>query len=139
MPDNIAIKVEAFDALNTSFTVADGTQISQGSLLKLTDPKTASKADAGSAAVGADTAGAGIANAEKKASDGSTQLGLWKKGNFNIVASGAITAGKPVVFVADGYVAQAPITTAVASMGIVGRALATASDAERIEVAIDIP
>jgi hypothetical protein len=135
----LAIKVEAFDALNRSYTVADGTQISKGILLKLTDPRTAALADGTAAHTGADTAPAGIANAEKKASDGSTQLGAWVRGIFDIVASGAITVGKPVVFVADGYVAQAPQLSVTASLGIVGRALETASDGERIEVALDIP
>ena len=138
MPDQLTFKVEAYETFNTSFTVADGTQISRGMLLQLTDPRTASKATGTSARVGADQAAAGIAAMEKEASDGSTKITAWRKGIFDSVASGAITVGKPVVFVADGYIAQAPIDSAVASHGVVGRALETASDAERIEWSINL-
>lgn len=71
-------------------TVADGTSITKGSVLKLTDPFTAI-ITSGSA----DTF-AGIANADKIANDGVTTLGVFRRGIFRMYASGSIAVGDPV-------------------------------------------
>lgn len=132
MPDQITLKVEAYDAFNTSMTVTDGTQISRGFLLQLTDPRTASKCTA--TGVAAPQVSAGIAAMEKEASDGSTKITVWKQGIFDSVASGSIAVGAPVIFLADGYIGQSEKSAHVASGArIVGYALETASDGERIE------
>lgn len=73
------------------FTVADATSMSKGSLCKLTDARTASKSSA-------QDVWAGIAAADKVASDGSTSLGLYTRGIFEMRCTSAegITAGGTV-------------------------------------------
>lgn len=137
MPDQLTIKVEAYEMFNTSFTVADGTQISRGMLLQLTDPRTASKNSAATNAT--PQVSVGIAAMEKEASDGSTKITVWTKGIFDSVASGAINVGDPIVFLRDGYIAVSEKAGHIASGArIVGHALETASDAERIEWKLDL-
>lgn len=68
------------------YTVADGTGIAKGSLLQLTDPRTAS------AHSGIDQPIVGVAAAEKVASDGSTSLAVYTNGIFDITAAAAGTA-----------------------------------------------
>lgn len=136
----IVKKVELYGANNDGdvrrYTVADNTAISKGILLKLTDARTAS-ASTGSASNA--LAAAGISNAEKKVNDGSTSLGAWTNGIFEISASGAITAGNAVIFVADNYVGVAPGTVGGASGAIVaGYALETAADLEVINVRVKL-
>lgn len=125
------------DGEPTSWTVADGTQISKGISLQLSDPFTAAAA----AGVSAQKAlpAAGIASMEKEASDGSTRISAWTQGKFDAVASSAITAGDYVVFVADGYIAQLHANTILASGAIAaGKALETAADAEKINFKLNI-
>ena len=69
------------------FTVADGTGIEKGAILKLTDPRTASLAD------GDDDVIAGIAAEEKIANDGKITLAVYRGGVFKGLAGGAITIG----------------------------------------------
>ena len=122
------------------YTVADGTQISKGVLLKLTDPRTAILYDVltTSGAVQA----AGIAAHDKEASDGSTSISVWTNGVFDMVASGAITVGNPVVFLGHNKIGEYYFagTQNPASFGVVvGRALETAAHDERINVKVKIP
>lgn len=69
------------------YTVADGTSISKGTLCKLTDPNTASASTAKT------DVWAGIAVADKVANDGSTTLGFYKAGCFDLKCGDAVTAG----------------------------------------------
>jgi hypothetical protein len=132
-----AVKVELYDSSTGSprrYTVADGTAITKGTLLKLADPRTASAANA--ASIAAATYCAGIAAEEKEASDGQTSLGVWTNGVFECYASGAIVAGEPIVFIVDNHVARA---VAVASGAIIaGYALETATTGEVINVRINL-
>jgi hypothetical protein len=73
------------------FIVADGTGITKGAILKLTDPRTASLS------AGASDYVAGIAARDKVASDGRTRLATFRRGIFRIKLSGAVTAGQAVV------------------------------------------
>ena len=112
------------------FTVADGAGIEKGTLCKVTDPRTA-------AATSADNdAFCGIASTEKVASYGSTSLGLWTCGIFDIKASAAVTVGEKV------SVSGANTVTKVASADLlfadVGIALESASTNEVIAVACGI-
>ncbi len=74
------------------FTVAAATAISAGTLLALTDPRTAA---AGSTN---DTAQqfAGIAAADKEGTDGATTLTAYTQGIFDIICAGAVTVGNLV-------------------------------------------
>lgn len=77
------------------YTVADGVGISKGALLKITDGRTAVLSD------GAGDVLAGIAKRDKVASDGRTKLSVYKKGYFQMTASGAVTVGDTVQSAGD--------------------------------------
>ena|SRR6056297_1375733 len=112
------------------FTVADGTGISKGSVLKLTDPRTAAQSD------GAGDVIAGIAARDKVANDGRTQLSVYKKGYFQMTASGSITIGEAVKSSgADNKVATDSSVTGAANMGY---AQESASDGETFELRLDL-
>lgn len=104
-----------------SFTVANATGIEKGTTLKMTDPRTA---------IAAGTVGdtcAGIAASEKIASDGNTQLGVYRKGIFRGLASGAITVGSAVIHTT----AANTLTVATAtSLQIWGTSLETVANGE---------
>lgn len=113
------------------FIVADGTGIEKGAVLKMADPLTASLADGASDVV------AGIAAREKIASDGRTRLSVFRRGIFDMVASGGITCGQAVA------TAGAPANTILAAVAgstggkTLGIALETASDGERVLVELN--
>ena len=73
------------------FTCADGNALTKGSILKISDPMTAALT------AGAVDNLAGIAGADKIASDGVTQIPVFRQGVFRMYASGSITVGDPVV------------------------------------------
>lgn len=106
------------------FTVADGTGIEKGAILKLTDPMTAALAD------GDDDFVAGIAAEEKIASDGKVRLAVYREGIFKVLAGAAITIGDAVsTFASSGAtneVHEAP-ATAVSSKTL-GISLEAADD-----------
>lgn len=101
-------------------TVANGTGIEKGTLLTLSDPLTAAAVTDSTAAF------AGIAAAEKIASDGVTKLAVYRGGVFKVTASGAVTVGDPLVFEVSNTVATQG-ATATHSCGI---ALETATNGE---------
>ena len=80
---NEAVVVELGLRPALSFTVANGTGISKGAILKITDPRTAAASSA------AGDAFAGIASADKEASDGTVKLGVWTQGIFDLQCNGA--------------------------------------------------
>lgn len=114
------------------FTVADGTAIPKGTLCKMTDPRTAI------IATGAGDKLAGIAARDKIASDGRTQLAIFRKGIFTMQAGGAIAIGAPVM--AEGTTANEVITaTGVNGASVLGIALeAGAGTGDDIQVAVNI-
>jgi len=77
------------------YVVADGTGIEKGALLKLTDSGTAIISTATGDPI------AGVAAREKIASDGRTQLAVFKKGRFRCYFSGAVTIGAPLISLAN--------------------------------------
>lgn len=112
------------------YTVADGVQIAKGTLLKITDPRTAA------AQTGSADAFAGIAAAEKVASDGSTTLAVYTKGLFLIESGAAITAGERVYPATEANKVLKCDATAILK-ATVGTALETAAgDAEAIAIKI---
>lgn len=104
-----------------SFTVADGTGIEKGTLLKFSDPDTA-------AAATADTDIAGVAAYEKVANSGKTKLAVYRSGQFKATAAGSITAGNALA--ASGSNLLKVATAADVGGKTVGIALETASDGE---------
>lgn len=133
---NEAITVELLgdqgDAI--SYTVADGNGIEKGTFLTLSDPRTAA---ANSVTTAAGNVFAGIAAAEKVASDGSTKLAAWTNGVFDVVASGNITVGSPVKCVGANKVMAAQYYDAASGV-IVGTALETATDLEVFQVKVQL-
>ena len=113
------------------FTVADGTGIEKGTILKLTDPRTAI------ASTGAADKLAGIAAREKIASDGRTRLAVYRKGIFDLRCSGAVPVGEAVDSLGSyNYIRRAPVSSSGSS--ILGIALEDGSDAEFIQVFVNV-
>jgi len=119
------------------YTVADGTAISAGSLMVVSEPRTIAKS---SNPVTSTEFFVGVAAADKEASDGSTTLGVYTKGIFDMYcfSAGAVTAGTLVVISGGNTVVQALDDTIETAGCIVGKALedAGAATAERIAVLI---
>lgn len=112
------------------FTVADGTTILKGTILAMTDPRTAIATSSTGQVI------AGIASMDKLASDGSTEISVYTEGDFDLNASGAITVGAPIYALAYNEVALAPLSASGAQ--IIGYALETATDNETIQCRIRI-
>lgn len=113
------------------FTVADGNGIEKGTLLAMTDPRTAIAVSASGSAV------AGIAAREKIASDGRVKLAVYRKGIFDMYASGAFSVGDPLA--AAGFQNQVKLAlSTVSGAGIIGHALETATDQEVVQVYLDV-
>lgn len=125
---NEAIPIEKWGKA-VRFTVADGTGIEKGTVCKLSDPRTAA------ASSGADQF-AGIAATEKVASDGSTSLGLWRGGIFDLKATGAIVCGTRVCLSGANLVKQA--VAADIDLGKdFGTCLETAAHDEVVSILVD--
>jgi hypothetical protein len=134
-----ATKIELTNSTGNirQYTCADGTGIAKGTLLKLTDPRTASVADAATSAAACTAPCAGIAAEEKVASDGATQIAVYTDGIFKATASNAaIAVGEPLVFVGNNYVmGVAALGPGIASgAAIVGYALETAAAGETFQM-----
>lgn len=94
---NEAVIIELFNGGRPiRYTVADGATIEKGTLLKLTDPRTASAHSA------ADQPIVGIAAAEKVASDGATTIAAYTDGIFDIYAAAAGVTAVGVQCAASG-------------------------------------
>lgn len=113
------------------YTVADAAAIEKGAVLRLTDARTASGANIVNGAV------AGIAAAEKVASDGQVNIGCYTYGIFDMRASGAITIGAPIG-VAENNDVMAVDVTKLSGAHVIGHALETATNAEVIEIKVNI-
>ena len=133
------VKVELYGANNDGnpirFTIADGTSVSQGQLLELTDPRTVTAAD------GSSTIFAGVAAEEHLANEGITSIAVHTDGIFEVVASGAITLGDPVTGENNNVKRLRAATsetsgalTADLGAANIGYALETATDEETINI-----
>ena len=140
---NEAVIVELFGepkGESIKFTCADGAPIEKGALLWFSDPNTVSGA---SITVGAKPF-AGIASTEKGISDGSTHIGCWTKGIFDLtsVAAPTITAGDLVYLSGQNLITRASDTNISGSnlhlkLGCkVGIALEDSSASEVIQVRV---
>ncbi len=111
------------------YTVADGVAITKGAVLRLTDPMTASASTANYDMV------AGIAAADKIASDGVTKLSVYRWGYFVMTGSGNITAGDPVAIVAGmNRVVSAVGALTLSGSRILGIAQETSTNGETLVV-----
>ena len=117
------------------FTCADGTGIEKGALLALTDPRTAIAPTAAGQAL------AGIAAREKIANDGRTQIAVYRKGIFDMRASGAIAIGAPVMAAVTpntNFVIAAPVASAYSGASFLGHALEAADDSEVVQIYVNV-
>jgi len=111
------------------YTVADGTGIAKGALLKITDPRTAIATSADNDPF------CGIAAMEKVISDGAVTISAYTHGIFDLVDSGAgITVGQKVNIGGTNVIIQS-VAADLLPAGV-GYALETASAGERIAVLI---
>lgn len=112
----------------TSFTVADGTGIEKGAVLKFADPNTAATTTGDTDVV------AGIAAAEKIASNGQTRLAVHRTGKFIGTAGVAgVTAGMAIITDTATSSANRLVVADVNSEHIVGIALETATNGETFQ------
>ena len=115
------------------YTVADATGIAKGAIMELTDPRTMI------ASSGAGSVIAGIAAAEKVASDGSTTLAVYTNGIFDlkIKSGGSATLGSYVRSAAATDNTVTACTTLDNETGkAIGKALETGSADEVVAVRV---
>lgn len=116
----------------TSYTCAEATAIPKGTLLKLTDNKTAIKNDTSGSII------AGICARDKLAGDGRTEVGVFYDGLFDMLVSGSVTVGLAVS--AGGSSVDAVTNAPVARIGrqILGTSLTTTSDNSIARIELNI-
>src|SRR3990167_967352 len=125
MANEAALHVET--GLPVKFTVANATGIEKGAILKMTDPWTAIINSASNDVI------AGIAAAEKIASDGVTTLAVYREGIFKVTLSGSCTVGDALVTDAvANMVKTAPNNLSISGANIIGYALETGTTGETI-------
>lgn len=128
MADNELVPIELTNSTGfpRRITVADGTAITKGTLLNLSDARTGVKSATEGEAI------SGVASMDKVASDGATTISVWTDGIFDCYASGAITAGQPII--SAGMNNEVKLLTSLGSSGAtcIGYAMETASDKETI-------
>lgn len=135
MANEAVLKLRTHNPID--FTILDTNSAEKGQVMALFDPRLVS----GAALMARDTQIAGIAAREKVASDGRTQLAIFRDGIFDMVTSGAaITKGNPLGAVTSGTdINKVFIADATASgANIIGTALEDAAAGETIEVHVRI-
>lgn len=126
---NEAVCIEPY-TLTTRYTVATGTAIAKGTILKLSaDPNTAI------ASSGADVF-AGIALDTKTATDNVSEISAALDGTWDIVAAGsAITLGS-MVALSGANLIRASVEADFPLGAVFGKCLETASASERVRVRV---
>ncbi len=114
------------------YKVADGTGISEGAILKTTDPRTAILND------GLANAMAGIASADKKANDGAITIGVHKKGIFKVFACGEIVIVDEVVGAASPANHVSIAAKHISGGKVIGYAEETVADGETFALRLDL-
>ncbi len=120
-------------------TVSDGTQISGGNLMILSDLRTATSSSASDpGASGIDSVmSAGVATSEKKADDGQINLGCAQDGIYDIKTTSACIVGSAMMISGANTVAPVPIGLENISGGaIFGYAKEAGAANEVIEVEV---
>ena len=130
-------EIEGYGALEDGqgrrFTVASGVKIAKGTVLKLTNNRTAI------ASTGTGDVFAGIAGADKSATDLTTSISAWENGIYEFTASGAVTVGEWVKTAAPGnYVMAATDADMTSSKALlVGIPQKTQTDGNRVQVRVN--
>lgn len=118
------------------YTVADGTGIAKGTIMRIADARTMVVA-------GANEVPVGIAAAEKVANDGSTTLAVYTNGIFDLKvtdSTGAVSVGEYVITNGSNTVTRLPVSGLEPDdiNKIVGKALETGSAGEVIQVRVNL-
>ena len=133
------VKVELYgqngDGQQRRYTIADAASVSKGTLLALSDPRTAA------ASTGATLVFAGVAAESHSPNIGVTTISAWTQGVFEAAASLAIGIGTPITGNTTkatdlNYVAAASVLMSGAS--VIGYALEDATTAETINVRLNL-
>lgn len=121
------------------FHVEDAVAVEKGTLMLISGASAVTRAAKKSAVALSGEPFAGIASTEKVASDGSTTLGLWTKGIFDLTnnASPAITAGA-LVCVSGANMIRAAVAADLLTGAVVGRALEDMAGSEVGAVAVGV-
>lgn len=112
------------------YTVANGTGIVVGTILKLTDPNTAAASSADNDVF------AGIAWEEKTASDGITEITAAVNGIWDITCTDAAIVAGALVSIGGANLILTADTDAVIKGEVVGKALETTTTTETIRIAV---
>jgi len=116
------------------YTVADGTGIAKGTIMKFSsDPRTIAAATADGDLI------AGIAASEKVANDGSTELAVYTNGVFDIMCTagtGSAVLGGPVKVTGANTIAPADDDGVAKAREVVGYSLETGSASEVVAVRV---
>ena len=73
-----------------NFTIADGEAVEKGQIMKMSGAYTVAPAEGDNDII------AGIASSEKVANDGSTTIGVWTRGIFDVLVQGAVAIGDDI-------------------------------------------
>jgi len=117
------------------FTVADGTAITKGSVLRMTDEFTASAATADYDII------AGVAASDKIASSGVTKLGVFRNGVFIMTLSGSCSVGDALGVFGDGSNKVGVLDVSGQTLSgsrCLGTALSTGTNGQTIYVDVNI-
>lgn len=133
-PSKIELLGPNRDGEGRRFACAAGTAITKYTLMGLTDARTAIAPTAAGQML------AGIAAFEKASTDTtSTSTTCWTQGVFDFLASGAITIGQKVMYAGGAGSNEVMLASTLASGAqVLGYALETASDNERINIRVDL-
>ena len=128
-----AIMIQQLEEKLFQITVADGAGIEKGTVMKFSsDPNT------GAASSADGDLFMGILAEEKVASDGQTEVAVWRKGVFALKTSGSGTAvlGAPVKINGANLIDVADDDTIEVATQVVGIALETGGNSEVIQVLV---
>lgn len=122
------------------YTVGDASAVEKGAILWFSDPRTLSGSSIATAAL---QPIAGIASAEKVASDGSTRLGVYTNGVFDLKCDSVVTinAGDYVTLTGQNLITNisaAGGNSYLSGARVLGYALETASASEVIAVRVKL-
>ena len=113
------------------FDCASGTKIPKGTILKLATARTAS------ASTGTGDIFAGVASADKSATDNSTRVGAWENGILEFTASQAIIAGDLLQTAVPGNYVMPIAANTSSKQIVVGYALKSGAAGARVQVRVD--
>ena len=129
MTNEAVLKIET--GLPINFNCADGTAITKGSIVKMTDAMTAVLADGDGDIV------AGITQNDKIANDGTASVAVYRSGIFRVLGEGTITGGDAVITGVSTGSTNAVLTAGVNAENILGTALETSADGESLLIELN--